>query len=93
MAYIEKGNKVRRVADDEKTLQHYLDLGFKITDGKGNTLKQGIPSDVNTLQSYYVQHLQEIEQLKNEIETLKAKATKSTSTKTTKSSKTKTVEE
>lgn len=64
MVYVERANKVREVKESE--VQRYLDLGYNVTDGKGNILVECIPTDVGTLRKKYIEYKQEIEVLKKE---------------------------
>lgn len=74
MAYVERANKVREVKDTE--VQRYLDLGYNVTDGKGNILIECIPTDVSTLRKKYIEHKEKIEVLTKENDALKEEVAK-----------------
>lgn len=78
-AIMERGNVVLRVSDDQ--IERYLNLGYRQTDGKGNIIKDTIPTDINTLKKAYTENKATIEKLEAEIAQLKAKSTKKTSIK------------
>lgn len=79
MAIVERDNVVLEIKDTE--VGRYLDLGYNVTDGKGNILKESIPTDVRLLQKLYIENTQQIEALQKQIEQLKAELTKSNSVK------------
>jgi hypothetical protein len=68
--YVERANKVRRVEESE--VQRYLDLGYNVTDGKGNILKECVPSDTATLRAAYIKHKEVIAELENKVAELEA---------------------
>lgn len=82
MARVERGNVVLDVKDD--AVDHYLALGYNVTDEQGRIVKASIPTNLGTLQVAYVENEikiadleAEIKKLKAEISSLKAKAKKS----------------
>lgn len=68
MMYAEKGNKVYSITESD--IQKYLDMGCKITDGKGKVLFEGVPHDLKSLREAYQKHIAEIADLKAEMITL-----------------------
>ena len=70
MARVERGNVVLHIADNE--VQHYLQLGYNLTDESGNVISSAIPSNLGVLQKYYVEHTEKIEELEKTITTLTA---------------------
>lgn len=83
MAIVEKANVVLEIKDSE--VERYLDLGYNVTDGKGNVLQACIPTDVGTLQKLYLEQLDTIESLKKQKADLEAKLKEATAKpKTTK---------
>lgn len=68
MTIVEKGNVVLEIKDSE--VERYLDLGYNVTDGKGNIIKESIPTDLGSLRKAYMEHTEEIKALKAKIEQL-----------------------
>lgn len=80
MICAEKGNKVLNIAEED--ISRFIAQGFNITDGKGKLLERGIPTDVSSykaecsrLNSIISDMQKTIDELKQEIETLKSKKT------------------
>lgn len=65
MARVERGNVVLRVKDEE--VQHYLNLGYNLTDDYGHVLKRSIPTSIGELQSAYVTQTAKIAELEDTI--------------------------
>ena len=82
MARVERGNVVLQVKDYE--VQHYLNLGYNLTDEAGNILKQSIPTNIGELQTAYLEHTKKIAELEDTIAKLTAQlsAKKTTAKKT-----------
>lgn len=70
MARVERGNVVLDVEDD--AIQHYLNLGYNLTDNQGNVLKRSIPTNLGELQSAYIKHTAYIEELEATVAKLTA---------------------
>lgn len=68
MILAEQGNRVKQITESE--IQHYVEKGWTITDGRGTVLKESVPADLPTLRLAYVEHENEIKQLKAQIATL-----------------------
>ena len=68
---VQRANVVLRVP--EEWLDRYVDQGYDVIDDNGNVIKASIPKDLGTLQKAYIEHTQEIEELKRTIEELKQK--------------------
>lgn len=68
---VQRANVVLQIS--EALVDRYVDQGYNVIDANGNVIKASIPRDLGTLQKAYVDHLQEIEALKKEIEQLKQK--------------------
>lgn len=85
MAIVEKDNVVLEIKESE--VDRYIDLGYNLTDGKGNILRASIPTDIGQLQKAYMEHTALIEQLKAKINSLEegAKTTVVKKPRTTKS--------
>lgn len=80
MARVERGNVVLKVKDHE--VQHYLNLGYNLTDEAGNILKESIPTNLGELQKAYLEHTKKIGELEETIAKLTAQlSAKKTSTK------------
>lgn len=81
MARVERGNVVLKVKDYE--VQHYLNLGYNLTDETGNILKHAIPKNVGELQVAYLEHTKKIAELEDTVAKLTAQlsAKKTTTTK------------
>lgn len=71
MQRVERGNVVLKVEDFE--VQHYLTLGYSLTDDKGNVIKEAMPSNVGVLQEAYIKHTKKIAELEATIAELTAK--------------------
>lgn len=71
MTRVERGNVVLRVEDDE--VQHYLQLGYNVTDDNGKVITASIPNDVGTLQKFYLEHTTRITELENQVAELTQK--------------------
>ena len=83
MARVERGNVVLQVKDHE--IQHYLNLGYSLTDDKGNVLRQSIPTNIGELQKAYLEHTKKITELEETVAKLTAQLTsKKTTVKKTK---------
>jgi len=68
---VERGNVVLRVPDYD--VQRFIDQGYNLVDEKGNVIQASVPRDLGTLQKMYTEHIEEIKQLKAEIEELQSK--------------------
>jgi hypothetical protein len=65
MARVERGNVVLNVEDD--AVQHYLNLGYNLTDNHGNVLKRSIPTSLGELQTAYINHTTRIAELEDTV--------------------------
>ena len=81
MTRIERGNVVLDVQDEE--VEHYLLLGFNVTDSQGRIIKTSIPTNLGALQAAFVENQAIIADLRNtiaelteEVERLKAENAK-----------------
>lgn len=70
MARVERGNVVLQIKDYE--VQHYLNLGYNLTDEAGNILKKSIPTNIGELQTAYLEHTKKIAELEDTIAKLTA---------------------
>lgn len=70
MARVERGNVVLTVKEHE--IQHYLNLGYNLTDDAGNILKQAIPTNIGELQTAYLEHTKKIAELEDTVAKLTA---------------------
>ena len=70
MVRVERGNVVLKVEEDE--IQHYLNLGYNITDDRGHILKRSIPTQIGELQSAFVANMAKIAELENTVAKLTA---------------------
>lgn len=70
MARVERGNVVLQVKDYE--VQHYLNLGYNLTDEAGNILRKSIPTNIGELQTAYLEHTKKIAELEDTIAKLTA---------------------
>lgn len=73
MARVERGNVVLNVEED--AVQHYLNLGYNLTDNYGNVLKRSIPTSLGELQAAYVNHTTKIAELEDAVAKLTAENT------------------
>lgn len=70
MARVERGNVVLTVKEHE--VQHYLNLGYNLTDEAGNILKKSIPTNIGELQTAYLEHTKKIAELEDTVAKLTA---------------------
>ena len=73
MAYIQRANVVLQVKDSE--VDYYINLGYNEITKDGKVIKETMPTDIHTLQKYYVDNKKKIAELEAEIAKLKAKKT------------------
>ena len=73
--YAQKGNLVSRI--EESQINELLNQGYDIIDEKGSVLHKAVPTDPVLLKRAYVDNMRQIEELKKEIEALKAAQKKS----------------
>lgn len=73
MARVERGNVVLNVDDD--AVQHYLNLGYNLTDNYGNVLQRSIPTNIGELQAAYITHTTRIAELEDMVAKLTADLT------------------
>ena len=73
MARVERGNVVLNVEDD--AVQHYLNLGYNLTDNYGNVLQRSIPTNLGELQAAYIKHTTRIAELEDTVAKLTADLT------------------
>lgn len=88
MVRVERGNVVLKVEEDE--IQHYLNLGYNLTDDRGRILKRSVPTQIGELQSAFVANITKIAELENTVAKLTAELElyKSTESQNTKSKRT-----
>lgn len=82
MIYASKGNRVRQIAEPD--IDRFVEKGYTIIDEKGTVIKETIPTDMATLKLAYINHIEEIANLKAEIEQLKSVKAEATTKKSTK---------
>lgn len=70
MARVERGNVVLHVPDDE--IQHYLTLGYNVTDENGNILQEALPNNLAFLQKAYIENKKRIADLQAAVQRLQA---------------------
>lgn len=70
---VQRANAILQVP--EEWVDRYLDQGYDIIDAHGNVIKASMPKDLGTLQKAYVDHIKEIEELKQQVEELKQRKT------------------
>ena len=88
MVRVERGNVVLKVKDDE--VQHYLNLGYNVTDDTGKILQRSIPTSLGELQAAYITNTQKIAELEDTIAKLTAELSKNGKTTTAKTNATNT---
>ena len=76
MAFVQRANVILEVSDDD--VDYYYNKGYNQIDAQGNIVKEAIPTDVYVLQSAYMRHIHDIEELKSENENLKKQLAKKT---------------
>lgn len=78
MVRVERGNVVLKVKEDE--VQHYLKLGYSVTNNVGSVLKAAIPTDFGTLQKLYLDQKVKITELEKTVAKLTAENTELSNT-------------
>lgn len=73
MARVERGNVVLNV--DDASVQHYLNLGYNLTDNTGKVLKRSIPTNLGELQAAYIRNATRISELEDTVAKLTAELT------------------
>ena len=66
---VERGNVVLEIPEDY--VQRYIDRGFNLLDKNGKVIKASIPNDIGTLQKAFVEHIEEIKELRAKLAQLK----------------------
>lgn len=70
---VQRANVILQISPQQ--VDYYLNQGYDIINAKGEVVQASVPKDVGTLQKAYVDHLKEIEELKNKIKKLEEKRT------------------
>ena len=70
MLYAKKSNRVQPIAESD--VQHFLNLGYNITDAQGNILLEAMPEDVISLKVAFKRHVDEIATAKQVIKEYEA---------------------
>lgn len=70
---VQRANVILQISPQQ--LDYYLNQGYNVINAKGEVVQASVPKDVGTLQKAYVDHLKEIEELKDKIKKLEAKRT------------------
>lgn len=73
MARVERGNVVLTV--DDRDVSYYINQGYNLTDDNGKVLQRAIPSNLGELQKLYVDHLERINELEEQVADLTSKLT------------------
>lgn len=66
---VQRANVVLQISPQQ--VDYYLNQGYNVIDEKGNVIKESIPRNLGDLQKAYIDHVAEIESLKEEIRKLK----------------------
>jgi len=82
MAFVQRANVVLEIKDDQ--VERFLDQGYDVIDEAGNILQKSVPQDIGTLRKAYVEHIEEIKQLKGQIKKLQSSKSPSSRKSTTK---------
>lgn len=70
---VQRANVILQISPQQ--VDYYLNQGYNVINAKGEVVQASVPKDVGTLQKAYVEHLQEIEELKDKIKKLEEKRT------------------
>lgn len=62
MVTVRRANVILNVSDEQK--QEYLNKGYDVISKNGTVLEGTVPTDVNVLKKAYVDHMNEIKELK-----------------------------
>jgi hypothetical protein len=90
MSRVERGNVVLHI--DDADIQHYLNMGYSLTDESGKLLQKAIPTTLGEFQKAYLELTVENEQLRKENAELKAQIHSTEKKPSTRSRKTATAE-
>lgn len=66
---VQRANVVLQISPQQ--VDYYLNQGYNVIDEKGNVIQESIPRNLGELQKAYIDHIAEIESLKEEIRKLK----------------------
>lgn len=66
---VQRANVVLQISPQQ--VDYYLNQGYNVIDEKGNVIQKSIPRNLGELQKAYIDHVAEIESLKEEIRKLK----------------------
>lgn len=66
---VQRANVVLQISPQQ--VDYYLNQGYNVIDEKGNVIQKSIPRNLGELQKAYIDHIAEIESLKEEIRKLK----------------------
>ena len=66
---VQRANVILQISPQQ--VDYYLNQGYNVIDEKGNVIQESIPRNLGELQKAYVDHIAEIESLKEEIRKLK----------------------
>lgn len=79
---VQRANVILQISPQQ--VDYYLNQGYNVINAKGEVVQASVPKDVGTLQKAYVDHLQEIEELKDKIKKLEEKRTNKRKAETSK---------
>lgn len=71
MALVQRANVILEVKED--AVERMLNMGYNVIDEQGNVLQHGPIKDFGELQVAYQEKVSEVEELKKQVEELKAK--------------------
>lgn len=66
---VQRANVVLQISPQQ--VDYYLNQGYNVIDEKGNVIQASVPRNLGELQKAYIDHVAEIESLKEEIRKLK----------------------
>lgn len=66
---VQRANVVLQISPQQ--VDYYLNQGYNVIDEMGNVIQKSIPRNLGELQKAYIDHVAEIESLKEEIRKLK----------------------
>ena len=75
---VQRANVVLQISPQQ--IDYYLNQGYDVINDKGEIIQASVPRDLGTLRKAYIEHVAEIEELKEKIKKLEEKRKKKVET-------------